>query len=50
MTYTEGALFPDESFPPNLSAHHRRELEKARAYLDSVARKHPGWIVRRTRG
>jgi len=49
MTFTEGSLLADERYPQNISPYHRRELEKARAHLDSIASRHPEWVVRKAR-
>jgi len=49
MTYSEGSLLACEQYPANISPYHRRELEKARAHLESIASKHPEWIVRKVR-
>jgi len=50
VTYTPGALLAHESYPSNITPRHRTELEKARAYLESIAGRHPEWIVRKARG
>lgn len=49
MTYSEGSLLADERYPENISPHHRRELEKARGFLESIASRHPEWIIRKAR-
>lgn len=44
MTYQPGV-----PVPVNLTARHRTELDKARAYLESIASRHPEWIIKKHR-
>lgn len=45
MTYAQDA----PAAPASLSTYHRGQLERARSYLESIAARHPEWVIRKVR-
>lgn len=48
-TEESSMTYPVGYYPPELTIYHRHKLAEARSYLESIAKNHPEWIVRKAR-